>query len=132
MITALDSSVIIDVLVGDPIFGQKSLEALKHYYDLGKLILCDTVGAEIVPALPDRNLKKFMDAWHLELLPGNWQQAELAGCQFADYRKRNKSAKKILPDFLIAAHAQMNADQLLTRDRGYTRDYFDQLKIVAP
>ena len=32
MITALDSSVIIDVLVGDPIFGQKSLEALKQYY----------------------------------------------------------------------------------------------------
>lgn len=38
----------------------------------------------------------------------------------------------MIADFLIAAHARAHADQLLTRDRGFARSHFGDLRIVDP
>ena len=38
----------------------------------------------------------------------------------------------VIPDFLIGAHAVCQSHRLLTRDRGFYRQYFAQLKVWDP
>lgn len=45
MKTAVDSSVLLDVLGADPRFGGTSREALRAAYDAGALVACDLVWA---------------------------------------------------------------------------------------
>jgi hypothetical protein len=51
---------------------------------------------------------------------------------FRVYLHRGGKRGRVVPDFLIAAHAQELSDRLLARDRGYYRDYFMQLNLWEP
>ena len=55
-----------------------------------------------------------------------------AGEFFKIYLSRERIMKRVLPDFLIGAHALHNADRLLARDRGYLKDYFKELTVWDP
>lgn len=48
------------------------------------------------------------------------------------YRKSGGSRERVIADFMIGAHALANADRLLTRDRGFYRKYFKQLRVLDP
>jgi len=48
------------------------------------------------------------------------------------YLSRSGRAKRVLPDFLIGAHALEHTQRLLARDRGYYRDYFKGLEVIDP
>jgi hypothetical protein len=52
MKTAVDSSVLLDVLGADPRFGGRSREALRAAYDAGALVACDVVWAEVRAHFP--------------------------------------------------------------------------------
>lgn len=65
-------------------------------------------------------------------MPSSHASALLAGEMFRVYLQRGGKRGRVVPDFLIAAHAQTHAQRLLARDRGYYRDYFKQLTLWDP
>lgn len=132
MITALDSSVILDVLVGDPEHGPASEAALGKARKEGSLILCETVLAEVVPVLADNDAESLLADWEVNFVPSSRESALMAGGLFRQYLRRGGKRNRVLADFLIGAHAKCFADRLLTRDRGYYRDYFKQLDVWNP
>ena len=133
MTTAVDTSVVLDVITDDALHANASEEALRRARREGRLIVCESVVAETRPALQsDAELTKMLHDLGIEFVPGSEAAAVLAGRHFARYLERGGAAGRVMPDFLIGAHAQVHADRLLARDRGYLRDYFSELKVMDP
>lgn len=132
MISALDSSIILDVLTNNPLFSDSSEALLRRATTEGKLIIGECVLAEIAPAFDDeKTLRKFLADWRIEFVPSSLDSAILAGVNFARYLSRGGRAGRIVADFLIGAHAAVHADRLLARDRGFLRDYFSKLTVLG-
>jgi hypothetical protein len=133
MISAVDSSVILDVLTDSRTFALPALSALRRGADEGRLIVCECVLAEVFPAIADRSrFRQFLSDWQIEFVPSTVESAVSAGEIFAAYLKRSRGRKRVAADFLIGAHARAFADRLIARGRGYFRDYFRELPILDP
>ena len=134
MITAVDSSVILDVLTGDPDNASASVAALRKASREGRLIVGESVIAEIRPAFDTNSLfEEFLGDWGLEFMPSTLRSSIRAGEMLRQMLARKKRQEgRILPDFLIGAHALEHADRLLARDRGFLRDYFTELVLWDP
>ena len=132
MITAVDSSVLLDVVCNDRQFADKSEAALRLASTEGSIIICECVIAEIRPAFQPSQFNQFIEDWQLKFVPSSLESAILAGEYFSRYLKRGGKSANIVPDFLIGTHALCHATRLLTRDRGYLRDYFSNLKLMLP
>lgn len=133
MISALDTSVILDVLTGNSDFSDSSMRAVRKVRAEGKLIVCECVIAEIFPAFSDQTeVVEFMLDWQVHFVPLSQESSLLAGEHFRAYLKRSGLQGRVLPDFLIGAHAEVHADRLVARDRGYLRDYFTNLVMIDP
>jgi predicted nucleic acid-binding protein len=133
VITAVDTSVLIDVLEPDPRFGPRSAEALRDAIQQGGLVACEVVWAEVGARFGST------EAAHnaLTLLTVGFSALDepaalVAGASWAEYRRRGGTRERVVPDFLIGAHARAHADRLLTRDRGFFRSYFEDLDVVDP
>ena len=116
MISAVDSSVILDVVTADPRYADISERVLRRASSEGQVIACECVLAD----------------WQVEFVPSSRQSATLAGRHFAAYPERGGSRRRIVTDFLIGAHARTHADRLVARDRGFLRDYFSGLQLLDP
>lgn len=135
MITAVDTNVLLDVCQPDPLHGPASRERLKDCLSQGALTICEVVYAELACAFPSQEgLRETLGILGVELEPSSqaalWDAAQI--WKTASARGGRPSGKRILPDFLIGAHALNHADRLLTRDRGFYREYFKDLRVVAP
>jgi predicted nucleic acid-binding protein len=132
MVTAVDSSVILDVLLRDELHIQTSIAALRLAHAEGSLIISETVLAEICPILAENEIDEALSDWNLNFVPSSKESAILAGRMFSTYLERGGNRKRVIPDFLIGAHAQIHAARLLARDKGFYRDYFRPLKLWDP
>ena len=132
MLTAADSSVLLDVFISDPEHADASERALHQAIKDGGLILCECVLAEITPALPRDQVKVWLDEWNVSCIPSTEEVALLAGEMFRKYLERGGKRGRVAADFMIGAHASVHADRLLTRDQGFYRDHFKSLKIWNP
>jgi len=130
--TAVDTSVILDVITDDPTWADASESALTAAYQSGALVIGECVLAEITPAFPASDLHAFLEEWRIQYLPTSQGSAVRAGEMFELYLKRSGAAKRVVPDFLIGAHALEHTGRLIARDRGYYRDYFEGLLVIDP
>ena len=72
-----------------------------------------------------------LETLHVEVLPLTVEAALAGGRAFGDYRRRGGKRERVLPDFLIAGHAQVLGATLMTRDRRLAT-YFPDLTLITP
>jgi predicted nucleic acid-binding protein len=157
MILAVDTNVVLDILIPNTAHIQSSLNCLLSTPPDDKLIICEVVYAELGSQfLSSQDLNKFLRDTAIRLVCSNERSLFEASSAWKKYSGRKKdiitcpacgkrqkaichSCKEIisyrqhiLSDFLIGAHAKMQANKFITRDRGFYRTYFHDLNIVSP
>jgi predicted nucleic acid-binding protein len=154
VITAVDTNILLDVLSPDSEHAERSEAALVEALELGSLVICEAVYAELAARFNAREgLRTFLRTTGIALAPSNKDSLELAGAAWRLYTSRRprtltcpscgasnsprcrkcrrtlRPRQHIIADFIIGAHAVVLADRLLTRDKGYYRTYFPSLMI---
>lgn len=133
MITAVDTSILLDVIGADPTFGPGSAAGVRRCLHEGQLVACEVVWAECAAGLPDTETAlDRLERLRITYRALDEAAALKAGRMWNLYRSRGGTRDRVIPDFLIGAHALLQADRLLTRDRGFYRKYFDGLEILDP
>ncbi len=129
MITAVDTSVLLDVFASGAPHHSQSQERLISAYDKGAILVCDVVYAELVPALGNRSsLERALREINATVSPIDTAIAYEAGLRWGRYRQAGGPRERIIADFLIGAHAIASADTFLTRDHGFYTTYFPELQ----
>jgi predicted nucleic acid-binding protein len=153
MITAVDTNVLLDVLIPDAPRGEESERALADAVGAGALVISEPVYAELAVHFPDRvDLDRFLADTSIRLEPSGAEALHRAGSAWREYLRRRPAVacpqcgavqelrcdrcgasiqprQHVVADFVIGAHALVHADRLLTRDRGYCGTYFPELKL---
>jgi predicted nucleic acid-binding protein len=133
VITAVDTSVLLDVFGADPTFGESSAAALGKCIAEGSLIACDVVWAETGSSFPESAAAEAALArLRIDFSPLDASTSLATGRAWREYRQAGGKRERMIADFLIGAHASERADRLLTRDRGFYRRYFADLTILDP
>lgn len=133
MITAVDTSVLLDVLRPNPSFVDRSLALIEASTALGPLVICDPVYAELAAGFErEEELRAFLAEAGIRRESPHDRALFLAGRMWRAYRSSGGGRQRIITDFLIGAHARVQAGRLVTRDRGFYRRYFDGLTVVEP
>ena len=133
MITAVDTSVLIDVFGADPSFGARSADALRRCLNEGALVACGVVWGETRAAFSsDAEFLRAVQTVGVGFSPATEQAATLAGAAWKKYRAAGGKRERVIADFVIGAHAVSQCDRLLTRDRGYYKRCFGGLVVVDP
>ena len=153
MITAVDTNVLLDVLIAGAPHGEESERALAEAVGAGALLISEPAYAELAAHFPDRlDLDRFLADTGIRLEPSGAEALHRAGSAWSEYLRRRPAAvacpqcapqemrchrcgasiqprQHVVADFVIGAHALVRADRLLTRDRGYYGTYFPELRL---
>lgn len=133
MITAVDTSVLLDLFGADPTFGPRSRMSIRSCLAEGHLIACEVVWVEVASFFPSLDAAQdAMDRLGVAYSPIELNTALAASQTWKVYRRRGGQRERVTADFLIGAHASFQAERLLTRDRGFYRTYFSRLRVLDP
>jgi predicted nucleic acid-binding protein len=155
--TAIDTNIGLDFLAADPAVSRPARLAVRNATDDGLTVICSVVYTELAWGFTQKaDLDRFLADVGILVedisQDALWRSAEA----WRTYRRRRETQlicpqcgrrftatcpscqtplqwrQHIITDFLIGGHAALDADQLLTRDIGYYRTYFPELRLVTP
>lgn len=129
----VDSNVILDIFLDDPVWAGWSEETLNHYGTSTTLCINPIIYAEI--SIGFERIEELEDAIAragFRILQMPTEALFLAGKVFLQYRRNQGTKQSPLPDFFVGAHAAVLNMELITRDVARYRTYFPTIKLVAP
>jgi predicted nucleic acid-binding protein len=127
----LDSSVLIALLTEEnhANWVESTLDELRP---LGGVFINQIVFSEICALFDsETQLESLLDGV-VEKINLNWECSFPAGKAYKLYKSRSGKKTRMLPDFLIAAHAHSLGWTLVTNNAADIRSYFPKLKIITP
>lgn len=133
MITAIDTNILLDILVPNKDFYTVSANALEASAVGGSLVVSDIVYAELcIHFERQRGCDEFLGSTEIRVQTLAREALFLASRAWRVYRQQGGKRTRILADFLIGAHASIQATRLLSRDRGFYQRLFPALQVIDP
>jgi predicted nucleic acid-binding protein len=133
VITAVDTSVLLDIFFNEPVFCPLSLEVLRACLETGPVMACDVVWAEVRAAFgDDEAAARALAGFPVTYSAIEARTASRAGGAWGIYREGGGPRERVIADFLVGAHALEQADRLLTRESDFQRRAFADLVIIDP
>ena len=138
MITAVDTNVL-SALWSAQAGSAEGGQLLYQARQAGSLIVCGIVYAECMtnPFLQPEALEHALNAMGIgvEFSLGQeiWREAGRCYARYSERRRRSGGGepKRLLADFVVGAHALVQADRLLTFDTARYRNDFPELMLVG-
>ena len=157
MTAAVDTNILLDVLIPDQAFSISSRKLLDYHLSRGKLVISEVVFAELAAGFPsEEDLRLFLADTGMALVHSNTRSLSIAGMRWASFARKGDESRvscarcghafgvacpqckavplkrfHVLADFLIGAHALVHADCLLSRDFGIYKTHFSDLNVVG-
>ncbi len=131
MIRAIDTNIL-------PTFLCRTISSATHRLERSKTRPrdhwgCDLVYTELcVHFNTQSECDRFLQGNEIRVEALNSEAHFLASRVWRAYRKQGGQRARILADFLIGAHARVQASRLLSRDRGLYRKLFPALSLIDP
>ena len=133
MATLVDTNVLIDIAVRDPAWLGWSRSRMNAARRRGGVVINPIIYAEFslrYDSIDEVDRVLPQEEFLREALP--WEAAFAASQAFRLYRRRGGTRERVLPDFLIGAHAAVRGYAILTRDPSGYRAYFPDVELIAP
>jgi len=155
MISAVDTNILLDIIIPNQSFVKSSLEKLESTARKSKIVICEIVYSELASQFHNQTeLNSFLSDTHIEIVWSNKESLFLASRLWLKYREQRPEKiycpdcgkqihavcshcgsqinlpRRMLNDFIIGSHAITFADLFITRDLGFYKKYFSGIKIL--
>ena len=133
MNTLVDSNVLIDLIVEDPVWAGWSHQSIERASADGDVLVNPLIYAELSAGPLDQSeLDACLRQLRIKRCSLPWDAAFPTGKAFRQYRRAGGEKRSPLPDFYIGAHAEAAGLTLLTRDARRFQTYFPKLSLISP